>query len=228
MGRKPVDKQRVQDPDKKRAFVEELMPILQANSIHDRSMEEVASLAGVTKATLYKYFRSRDEIIAEIVGCKLEKLQAIVPIINDASIPYLERYLRGVRLFIDNFSGISTKFLSDVKEMYPDVWDQIDQFREYMNTLISQFYQEGIDKGVLKDVNPAVLIMSDQLFFTRLIDPDFLHNNNLTIEEVFRDYFKVKLEGAISKDAICEKRSQEIDNILNNLSNTSSHQNQEG
>ncbi|PSR04020.1 MAG: hypothetical protein BRD50_04690 [Bacteroidetes bacterium SW_11_45_7] len=190
MGRKPVDKQRVEDPDKKRAFVEELMPILQANIIH-----------------------------AEIVSCKLEKLRAVVPIINDTSIPYLERYLRAVRLFIDNFHGISTKFLSDVKEFYPAVWDQIDQFREHMNTLVGQFYQEGIDKGVLKDVNPAVLIMSDQLFFTRLIDPDFLQNHNLTIEEVFRDYFKVKLEGAISKDAVSEELSQEIDNIMNNLSN---------
>lgn len=218
MGRKPIDKERIQNPDKKRAFVQKLMPIVQAESLHNWTMDQLASTAGVTKATLYKYFRSQEEIIMEIVTHKLGRLQAIEPIVNDTSIPYLERYLRGVRLFIDNFKGISTDFLSDLKEMYPAVWDQIEQFRENMNIMVGDFYQEGIDKGVLKDVHPAVLIMSDQLFFTRLIDPDFLQKHNLTIEDVFRDYFKVKLEGAISEEAICENRSKEIDNLLYDLS----------
>ena len=74
MGRKPKDKERVDDPYLKETWVKELATLYLQHGLGKFTMDKIAKKLNISKATLYKYFASKDEIIDAVKKC-----------INDAS-----------------------------------------------------------------------------------------------------------------------------------------------
>jgi AcrR family transcriptional regulator len=163
-------------------------------------MDEVARVLHKSKATIYKYFKSREEIIAFGLTYKLEEIQDFQEILQDHNIPFLERYFRSIEHLSVNISDISNLFLSDLKHLYPELWEQVSAFINHTTEIIKDYYREGIDKGVFSKINPALMVMSDRFFFAALSDPDFLISHNLSIEGAFKQYFRMKFFGIV-KDA---------------------------
>lgn len=158
-------------------------------------MDEVAKQLNVSKATLYKHFSSREEIVEMALMVKLNDIGSFKEMLFDENQPYLDRYFNSIHLFFAEISGISTEFLLDLKKLYPDIWKRVEFFREYAATLLKAFYSKGIDGGVFNDIDPAILVLNDKMFFDAISDPDFLIQNGLSLQKAFRDYFTLRTQG---------------------------------
>ena len=74
MGRKPVDKERIDDPELKATWISRLAPVYLRNGLTRFTMDDIASKLGISKATLYKYYASREEILDDVVQRRIEEL----------------------------------------------------------------------------------------------------------------------------------------------------------
>ncbi len=163
-------------------------------------MDEVAQQLNISKATLYKHFRSREEIIETALIVKLNDIGSFKEMLFDESQPYLDRYFNSIHLFFAEISGISTEFLFDLKKLYPEIWKRVEFFREYAATMLKAFYQKGIESAIFNDVDPAILVLNDKMFFDAISDPDFLIQNGLSLQKAFRDYFTLRTQGLFKLD----------------------------
>lgn len=199
MGRRSLNKFRVSDPEKQSAWLDILTPHLRARGIRDLSADEMASLVGVSKATFYKYFSSRDEVVMQFVQRKLENLKTYVDILNDEDSDYIERYRKSNIEFCQGLADVSAVFLADVKEMYPEIWNNIEHFRGFSEDVVHDFYKRAVRAGVFTNINPVILRITDHLTFERLTDPQFLKENNLELGEALSQYFEIRFNGIVNK-----------------------------
>ena len=195
MGRKPVVKARIDNPLQKEEWARVLLPIYIKNGLKKLSMDDVAKHLSISKATLYKHFSSREEIIETALIVKLNDIGSFKEKLFDESQPYIDRYFNSIHLFFAEISGISTEFLLDLKNLYPDIWKRVAFFREYAATMLKAFYQKGIEGGVFNDIDPAILVLNDKMFFDAISDPEFLIQNGLSLQKAFRDYFTLRTQG---------------------------------
>ena len=195
MGRKPVTKERIDNPQLKEEWVRVLLPIYIKNGLKRMSMDEVAKQLNVSKATLYKHFSSREEIVEMALVVKLNDIGSFKEMLFDESQPFIDRYFNSIHLFFAEISGISTEFLLDLKKLYPDIWKRVEFFREYAATLLKAFYSRGIESGVFNNIDPAILVLNDKMFFDAISDPEFLMQNSLSLQKAFRDYFTLRTQG---------------------------------
>ena len=158
-------------------------------------MDAVAQQLNISKATLYKHFSSREEIIETALIVKLNDIGSFKVMLFDESQPYIDRYFNSIHLFFAEISGISTEFLLDLKNLYPDIWKRVEFFREYAASMLKAFYQRGIEGGVFNDIDPAILVLNDKMFFDAISDPEFLVQNGLGLQKAFRDYFTLRTHG---------------------------------
>ena len=206
MGRKPVKKQRIDNPELKEQWVSILLPIYIKQGLRKISMDEVANHLNISKATLYKHFKSREEIIETALAAKLNSIGSFKESLFDDSLPYRDRYFTAIRIFFAEISGISTEFLSDLKSLYPEIWKRVEFFREYAASQLQVFYKQGIEAGFFNDISPNLLVANDKMFFDSISDPDFLKEHDLTLQSAFRDYFKLRTGGLFKKtDATMEE-----------------------
>jgi len=205
MGRKALDKKRKHAPKKKLEWIQQLLPHSTQKGLRAISMDEAARLLNISKATLYAYFKTRQELIELGLAYKLGEIQRFERLLQEESIPYLERYFKGVQHLSTHVADISNIFLADIKQLHPDIWQQIMDFEEYAIGVLREYYVEGIRRGYFHNIHSSILVMTDRFLITALSDPNFLIQHHLTIKSAFEHYFKMKFFG-IAKDPSTMKR----------------------
>ncbi|MFT4524561.1 MAG: AcrR family transcriptional regulator [Flavobacteriales bacterium] len=197
MGRNAVDKKRIKDPLKREKWISELSPAFFEHGIKKLNAEQVAETLNKSKATVYKHFDSHREIVLLVMQTKLLSLQGFQPILANEAKTYPDRYVEAVDFISTHLGEVSNVFLSDLKAIYPDLWDLIHAFKTFAMQCLRSFYQAGAKDGVFQDLNPDLLVLSDELFFDVLTDADYLSEKGLTMQVAFTDYFKMRFHGIL-------------------------------
>lgn len=195
MGRKSSNRIRKDNPKKRREWIIELYPYFRDNGLKDLRMDGVAKLLGKSKSTVYEYFTSKEEIVAETISYKLEALLGFEDILLDENLGLEERYLQLMEYMIPILTDISNLLLTDIQSLYPKLWLQVDAFYDHASHVLEQYYNEGIEKGVFRKLHPAILAHSDRFFFQELVDPKFLAEKGISANEAFEGYFDLKFKG---------------------------------
>lgn len=210
MGRHSTSRLRIDDGKRKLDWVRRLFPLFQERGLRDFRMDEVAASLEVSKATLYKYFASRDDLLELTVDWKLGEIRAFEPVLNDPSRPYLDRYALALRLASSAMSGITNRFLADLRDLHPAVWERITAFTEVALAILRGFYEKGIEEQALEPIHPAVLAKTDELFFHWMSDPDALDQAGLQVDEALEAYCVMKFRGIFRAGRVDDDRIAEL------------------
>ncbi len=195
MGRKSSDKIRKDNPEKRDELLQRIIPFLLEKGLQGVTMDKMAGAMNISKATVYKYFQSREEILAATIAFKLDEIKHFDAYLNDKDVEYLNRYKNAVQYLSEHISDITNLFLADLKTFFPHLWQLIDAFKDYCMNALKAYYNEGIRKGYFNKINPEIMVMTDQFFLDKLTDPDFLVAHKLTIKQAFDEYFRMKFYG---------------------------------
>lgn len=199
MGRNPVNKKRTDNPEVKAQWVAILAPLYLSGQLSNNTITEIAKILGISKATLYKHFSSRKEILEAVIDFKIMEISKFEAMLFDESQSFEQRYFNAVQVGSIHLAGISNNFLLDLKQWYPELWERVYQFMFYATGRMREFYMIGIKKGILNDFNPNLLALTDRVFITALSDPQFLIDNNLSLQKTVKEYFLVKSKGIFKK-----------------------------
>ncbi len=177
----------------------ELYPHFRDHGLKDLRMDKVAKMLGKSKSTVYEYFKSKEEIVTETVGYKMEALLKHEEILMNQDEDMKTRYEQLMEYMIPVLTDISSLLLNDIKEFYPQVWEKVTAFFDYSSSVLEKYYKEGIEKGVFRNIHPTILAHSDRFFFNELVDPSFLAKHNITAQEAFQHYFELKFRGLMKE-----------------------------
>lgn len=199
MGRTPVNKKRINNRSKQNEIATSLGSVFFKEGFSNVSTEDLCDIAKKSKATIYKYFKSKEEIVAHITNTKLEEIGKFANLLSDENLSYSERYKNAVELVISAFEGISYKFLDDLKNDYPSLFGGIINLKDFSVELLEGFYQNGIESGDFSKLDPKLLAANDDIFFTAILETDFLENKDFSLQELFEVYFNSRFRGILKQ-----------------------------
>lgn len=130
--------------------------------IENTSMNDIAKESGYSKASLYVYFKDKEELIAVLVLESMEKLYEYLSNAVNTQGDFYHRYLEicealfqyhseyplysQLALMNINIDFEGTEFLPEERETF--------QVGEKINELLGKFFRDGIELGVVKrDIN---------------------------------------------------------------------------
>lgn len=195
MGRTPVDKERINNKSKQNEIASKLSVVFFKRGFSTISTEELCEIAHKSKATVYKYFRSKEEIVAFITHKKMNEIQLFSDHLSDDSLDYALRYKKAVELVINAFDGISYKFLEDMKNEFPSLFESLGQLKDMSIKLLEDFYKKGMESGDFRSIDPRILAGNDDIFFTAILETNFLSKQDFTIKDLFEGYFNARFTG---------------------------------
>ena len=120
------------------------------------------------------------------------------------------------------FTVGSQIFLNDIKELYSDVWEKIQVSIFKRNENIVKIYQNSIEAKILENVNPNLLVLQDEVFFSQITQNNFLVTRNLTIQQAIEDYFYLRVNQLFiekeKKNILLKKYDEQLSSLINCLS----------
>jgi AcrR family transcriptional regulator len=147
--------------------VEKREEILKASShlfaqfgLRKTSVDEIASRARVAKATIYKYFHSKEDIFIAVVN---QEAAALIEAMQRATEKGTAAREKIRAYLVTKMSEIRThtNLYRAIRDSIDEQWPQIESIREFFlkteTELIKQILDDGIKRGELALLNPGML-----------------------------------------------------------------------
>ena len=195
--------------------------VVRQKGVNSLKIDDFTKYMDISKATFYKYFKDKNDV----VNCFVEKY--IESSINfneyeDNTLLDKDLYFLIFQKILYQFTVGSQIFLNDIKELYSDLWEKIQLSIFKRNENIVKIYQNSIEAKILENVNPNLLVLQDEVFFSQITQNNFLVTRNLTIQQAIEDYFYLRVNQLFiekeKKNILLKKYDEQLSSLINCLS----------
>ncbi|WLR50809.1 TetR/AcrR family transcriptional regulator [Bacillus tianshenii] len=208
----------------RRIYARKLLNVISSQGFHSLKIQEMARIMNVSKATLYNYFSSKEDIIQEVANHYLDYIQEIDQMVLNDDLSFTYRFQKLFQQGVLSTIYASEAFLNDLKASFPQQYEEMMVARKKRLESIKTFYKKGMDEGIFHSLNASLIIMQDEVTFRRLVDPNFLTEEGLSIQQALYDYYKVKKVQLLQPNVLSKVNDEPIHEmiayIIRKLSNT--------
>lgn len=195
MGRKSTNKKRKGPLGKTDQWLAGLVAKLQEVDLAALTMDDLASLLGKSKSTLYEYFATKEELLARAVTLKIADLADYRPILKTEQ-SEIEKYRQVMEFISQQVADVSIGLLQQFQQEYPGIWQLIDGFLQVIIDDLGDLYEQGMAVGHFRRTSIRLLTRMDQFFVTQVItDSAFKAENDLSLEQLVRHYLELRFAG---------------------------------
>lgn len=161
------------------------------------AMDDIASDLGISKKTLYKYFRGKEAIASAVMKKLLKDINMGIQRIKRENPDSIERLGKLVEEVSNRLSSIGSTFMDDLKKDIPELWRRLEDFREKKILAdIEDILKEGIKEGkVRKEINTKIATLVYLGAIRMVIQPEVLVKSQFSIDEAFSNIFQIFLKG---------------------------------
>jgi len=175
------------------------------------TMDEIASLLGMSKKTLYRHFASKEELCGAVLDATFAAIDAaLAAIVGDKESTFEARLSRYMAVIAAGFEKARGPLLRDLMREAPVLYQRVvEERRSVVNRRTRALFAEGIRSGALrKDVPEAFIVAMIMNTSEHLIQPDKLAELGLTPREMFELSLRVLLDGLRPRGEAKARRSR--------------------
>ncbi|PKV63324.1 TetR/AcrR family transcriptional regulator [Pontibacter ramchanderi] len=140
-------------------------------------MADLAKQLGMSKKTLYQYFRGKEELLHAVIKHYLEELQHDVEhLLQQEEADFNYKAEQVFRTVGQRFARINGQLLKDIRKHTPKTWQLLQQYRtEAAFKRFKTLLEEGNQKGFIrKDANTSLAVLLYASALEKILDPEFI------------------------------------------------------
>lgn len=163
-------------------------------------MDELARRAGVSKRTVYRYFPSKDAVIAGAIDHFMRQIESESErILSGESDPAVILADMQKYLLQQGHFAINDQSMRDLQEHYPELWQKIDRFRSSMLRKVLAHIAHSAGSRLLADIDYVIAETMILSWIQSVINPDFMIRHRLSFEEAMRPVSSILLYGILPR-----------------------------
>jgi AcrR family transcriptional regulator len=166
---------------------------IKKDGFQNLKMDDIAKHMDVSRATMYKYFSSKEEVIEGVVNVYVDYINELVlETSEDTELSFGSRFQQVFKQSIMLVESVTDALLKDLQVVYPDLYGRLKQAMTNREQQIIRFYQDGMSKDVFNRVNEKLILLQDDVMLRELISAKYLLYNQMSLKQVLYDYYIFK------------------------------------
>lgn len=169
---------------------------IQLYGLRKFTMDEIAAELKVSKKTIYKYFKSKDEIISEYFReiIETDKKSTLESVEKDSS---LIDKLNSIVYSYHKYR-LPSNVLDEAYKFYHEEWEKVQELRDFKLKQVELLLNQAKEKGLIKEdvqLNMVSLILESAS--NTFLDYKFLSENNMSARESLKEIVKILMYGIL-------------------------------
>ncbi|WP_028546764.1 TetR/AcrR family transcriptional regulator [Paenibacillus taiwanensis] len=202
--------------NKREKYLYKIMPYMRKNGLSILKMDDIAKYMDISKATLYKHFQSKEEIVECIVNLYANYIRG-QEVFADKNTSFVQQFQNISEQSLMLAAYVSDIFLQDLLTLFPALHEKIMFAQKERNQQLNQFFVAGIQEGIFNPVNSDIFMMQDELVLRRLLDPSFSIQYDITMKRAILDFYKMKAYQMISPKHLSALDENAMETIVSTL-----------
>ncbi|AIQ14436.1 TetR family transcriptional regulator [Paenibacillus durus] len=174
-------------------MLKKLIPSLMKDGFQQMRMDDIAKFMDVSRATMYKNFSSKEEIIEGVVRIFVDYIEQLEDRTNEDDdrsfgVWFQQLFEQSVTLV----GKISDVFLKDLQMVFPEMYDVLKTALNKREQQTLKFYRDGKNKGIFNPINEKFILLQDDILLREIMNVKYLLYNQMTIQQALDDYYQLK------------------------------------
>jgi AcrR family transcriptional regulator len=175
------------------------------------TMDEIASSLGVSKKTIYKYFKNKTELVAAVTGFMFDTVSCGINGICELELNPIDEIFSIKRFVLDNLKDEKSSPQYQLQKYYPKIYASLKQKQFHiMQDCVINNLKKGIENDLYRKTIDLEFI--SRIYFNGMIgikDKDLFPLTDYSMNTLMDYYLEYHLRG------ICtEKGIQQLENQL--------------
>lgn len=171
--------------------------------IKSQSMAAIASNAGISSKTLYKFVKDKNEIVTKVVDFEVENQHDIIRSIVEKNLDALEESAQISATIVNHLTEVSEILINDLEKYYPELfYDKIkDKDRAFIIEVTEQNLAKGIKEGVYRsDIKTDIITANYLAMLNMTFSGGDQQYKNRSMLEMYKETFKYHLNGIVNDE----------------------------
>ncbi len=185
--------------DYRQRVTDALKELAAVRGFYGVTVDELATHTGISKRTIYRHFKNKEDIVASVVENFLFSIKQKITKAMDSSDDPVEMITNTIKVIIDNIKVFQPAALHDLQKYYPHLWEKVERYRAVK---IHQLYGNILSEnknGLFREINPDIFTTALLASVRAVINPGFIMENNLSMEETIDSLFSIFLYGIVRR-----------------------------
>lgn len=177
------------------------------------TMEDMAVSLGMSKKTMYRHFRSKEQLLKTMLLNRLSGIHRhLVKICADPDLDAVHRMKKTMEFLTLRHGEVKEAFFRDLQRHAPELFKVVDNYRlRAIPAIFGKVFDEGREMGLMRDDIPnEVVIECLRVSVQNIINPEVLTRLDLPLRKAFEmllDMFFNGIMTAEGKEAYGKIRS---------------------
>ena len=139
------------DIDTKRRIQKAAHDLVMKYSIRSVSMDDIAANLGMSKKTIYHYFKDKDELVEAVVDNVIDTNQCTCNDDMDKADNAVHEIFLVMEMMVEMFKSMNPSVLFDMQKYHPAAFRKFQKHRnEYLYNVCTQNLQRGIKEALYR------------------------------------------------------------------------------
>ena len=174
------------------------------------TMDDIANKIGVSKKTIYKYFKNKTELVDVVTNHTFETISCGIDEICNKNLNPIEEIFSIKRLVMEHLKDEKSSPQYQLQKYYPNTYTQLKQkqFLQMQECVINNL-KLGINNGFYR-ANIDLEFISRIYFIglTGIKDKDFFPLDNYSMKELMNYYLEYHMRGICTEKGIKKLENQ--------------------
>ncbi len=173
-------------------------------------MDDIARELGMSKKTLYVYFKDKKDLIMKVVTGYLSYHQAQKEKIFSKKLNAIEELFEIYNKNKDELSEMKPMILFELKKYYPEAWKKYDIFkRSYIPSRVEENLNRGKKEGLYrKNLNSRIIAIAYTNLLNLIFESDQFGEKEFDFKTLYLELFYYHMRGIAS-----DKGNEYIDEL---------------
>src|ERR1700712_644654 len=115
------------------------------------TMDDIAKHLGISKKTIYHFFKDKNELVLALVKKKLEDDECQMADVISNSGNVIEEMINMMKCSQEIFSRINPVVIHDMQKYHPDAWKHFQNFKaDVLIRTLEELLSKGINQGYIR------------------------------------------------------------------------------
>jgi AcrR family transcriptional regulator len=168
------------------------------------TMDDIARELGMSKKTLYVYFRDKNDMVVKTLRYFMEEHQCKLDVIYDDKSNAIDESFEIFKMVMEDMHEVKPKIFFDLKKYYPDGWKIYENFRTtHIPALVEENLKKGISEGLYRsDLNTRIISLAYGHLIHSIFENDYFPEKEFDFKTLYVDIFHYHIHGISSQKGL--------------------------
>lgn len=163
------------------------------------TMDDIASLLGISKKTIYTVFKSKEELLLAMVDYVFDSIkESEAAIVNNTEMSTLNKIHAILGVLPEGYREVDLKQMYLLKDKFPKIYFQVEKRLETGWEATIKLLEQGMEEGVIKPIKIPIFKMMLESALEQFFQREILVQNKISYTEALDEVVNILIDGIVA------------------------------